>query len=100
MLKEFKNTYKYEIFPNFKKEIFLWLKIILIISILIFWFLFWRIYENKNFFSKNPNDNYTLIEIKKISNKWIEWKINFWSLKIYKDWKKFSFWVGWFFIKN
>lgn len=83
--------FKEKLLENFKLEIFLILKIFLAISLLVFWFLFWRIYENANFFSSEKNDNFTYLEIEKISEKWIEWKIKFWSLKILKDWENFSY---------
>ncbi len=106
MIKILKQEFKEKILTKFKEEIFLWLKIFLVIALLISWFLFWRIYENSNLLnflwnsSDNKNDNYTLIEIEKISDKWIKWKINFWSLKILKDWKKISLDAGKFFIEK
>ena len=94
---------KQKLFKNFGKELFLFLKIFLVIALILFWFLFWRIYENWNLsnFLKNKSwDNFTLIKINNISDKWIEWEIKFWSLKILKNWKKFSFDTWKFFIKN
>lgn len=91
-----------EIFQKFREEIFLWLKILLAVTLLVSWFLFWRIYENKNFsvFWTNQNDWFTFMEISEISEKWIEWKVNFWSLKIKKDWRNFSYWTWKFFIEK
>ena len=102
MTKILKQEFKEKILIEFRKEIFLWLKIFLAITLLISWFLFWRIYENANYsvFWGEKNDNYTFIEIEKISDKWVEWRVNFWSLKILKDWKKNSLDSGKFFIKK
>lgn len=101
-MENLKKSFQEQVLQNFKQEIFFWLKIFLAIALLIFWFLFWRIYENSNLlnFLWDKNDNYTFIEIEKISEKWIDWKVNFWSLKILKDWKKISLDAGKFFIKN
>lgn len=101
-----KNIFKEKILTEFKEEIFLWLKIFLSITLLIFWFLFWRIYENSNLLSflwnncNYNNDNFTFIEIEKISEEWIEWKVNFWSLKILKDGKSISLNAGRFFVEK
>ena len=91
---------KEKILSEFKEEISLWLKIVFWIVLVICGFLFGRIYENWNILKWNFSDNYTFIEVQKISDEWIEWKINFGSLKILKDWKNFSFWVWKFFLKN
>jgi len=97
-MENLKKSFQEQILQNFKNEIFLFLKIFLAITLLLSWFLFWRIYENWNLLNKK--DWFTYLEIKKISEKWIEWKINFWSLKILKDWKNFSFDSGKFFLEN
>lgn len=101
-MENLKKSFQEQVLQNFKQEIFFWLKILLAITLLIFWFLFWRIYENSNLlnFLWDKNDNYTFIEIEKISEKWVEWKVKFWSLKILKDWKKISLDAGKFFIEN
>ena len=98
-----KKNFKEKFLTEFKEEIFLLLKIFLAISLLVFWFLFWMIYEKSSLSWNNAdfnNDNYTFIEIDKISEDWIEWKVNFWSLKILKDDKKISLDSGKFFIER
>ena len=97
-MENLKKSFQDQVLENFKNEIFLWLKFLLVFVLLFSWFLFWRIYENSNNLSKN--DFFTQIEISEISEKWVEWKINFWSLKIFKDWEKFSFEDWKFFIEK
>ncbi|MCD5382826.1 hypothetical protein LR002_01760 [Candidatus Gracilibacteria bacterium] len=91
---------KEKILSEFKEEISLGLKIVFGIVLVICGFLFGRIYENGNILKGNFSDNYTFIEVQKISDEGIEGKINFGSLKILKDGKNFSFGVGKFFLKN